>query len=676
MNVTPIPTLGRSALVIPRCVAVAVAAAVYLAIVPISPARVAIARGVWSVVDLGPAGPSGARSVDIVGPLDAPPRAPFTLESVPVGGGQVESFRLEPFDVLTPDARVTAVVDGREVAVPRPESPLFKGTSPSGARMVLTARPGSYFAIITKGVSSSFIMPSPAHNGPRHVFHEASRTSAAPVSPEAYCTSELLDQYRAKLATWQEAGQSRVVRQRLEIELMVDVNNSLYVQAFQSNLTQAQDYAQSLVAATSDIYERDVDLQLRIGSLTVWTTSDPFGGGSSSTQLNNYRTWCDINRSGVSRDLAHLLANGNVTNFGGIAYLDVLCDSSFGYAVSNIYANVPFPYAGYYWDIDVFSHETGHNIGSPHTHCYSPPIDQCYGSEAGCYAGPSVPTLGTIMSYCHLTVSGNELRIHDRVQTQMRSDAEAAPCLQSVANPGSDTIGVYDPSTGIFYLRDSNNDGPANAQFAYGAPNAGWQPIVGDWDGDGDDTAGVYDPATGIFYLRNLNNSGVANLQFGYGPPGVGWKPIAGDWDGDGDETVGLYDPSTGIFYLKNTNSGGPADLQFGYGPPGVGWVPLSGDWDGDGDDSIGLYNAAAGIFYLKNANSGGPADYQFVYGPPNATPVAGDWDRNKTETIGVYVPGSAVFYLRNSNTAGFADAAFVYGPSSLTPLAGDWDGV
>jgi hypothetical protein len=45
-----------------------------------------------------------------------------------------------------------------------------------------------------------------------------------------------------------------------------------------------------------------------------------------------------------------------------------------------------------------------------------------------------------------------------------------------------DTAGVFDPSTAIWDLRNSNSPGaPDIAPFAYGAP--GWLPVAGDWDG-------------------------------------------------------------------------------------------------------------------------------------------------------------------------------------------------
>src|SRR5262249_46478921 len=104
------------------------------------------------------------------------------------------------------------------------------------------------------------------------------------------------------------------------------------------------------------------------------------------------------------------------------------------------------------------------------------------------------------------------------------------------------------------------------------------------------DTPGLYVPSSGFFFLRNSNSTGVADVMFPYGPGGLGWLPLAGDWNGDGTDTVGLYDPATSTFFLRNTNSAGPADLTFPYGPAGSGWIPIVGDWDGNGTTTVGLY--------------------------------------------------------------------------------------
>jgi hypothetical protein len=50
--------------------------------------------------------------------------------------------------------------------------------------------------------------------------------------------------------------------------------------------------------------------------------------------------------------------------------------------------------------------------------------------------------------------------------------------------------------------------------------------FTGDWDGDGDDTLGLYRPSNGTVYLRNTNTTGIADLAYTMG--GSVHKPVAG----------------------------------------------------------------------------------------------------------------------------------------------------
>jgi len=242
-----------------------------------------------------------------------------------------------------------------------------------------------------------------------------------------------------------------------------------------------------------------------------------------------------------------------------------------------------------------------------------------------------------------------------------------------------DTVAAYAPGAGVFYLRNSNNPGAADAAFGYGPAGLGWEPLVGDWNGDGVDTVGVYNPTTGTFYLRNSNTPGAADLAFVYGPGGLGWRPLVGDWDADGIDTVGVYNPLAGTFYLRHSNTPGMADAAFNFGPGGLGWLPLVGDWDGNGFVSVGVYDPAASTFHLRNHLMAGPADRAFGYGPAASgwRPLAHDWDGAGGDTVGLYDPATATFYLTNGNAPGAADLTFRYGAGGLgwTPLAGDWNG-
>jgi hypothetical protein len=237
-------------------------------------------------------------------------------------------------------------------------------------------------------------------------------------------------------------------------------------------------------------------------------------------------------------------------------------------------------------------------------------------------------------------------------------------CPPSNNNP--DTAGVFRPSNGITYLRNSNTGGFADIDFIYG--NNGDTSIAGDWDGDGKDSLGIY--RNGLFYLRNTNSTGPADIVFAFGDPTD--QPIAGDWNGDGIDTIGLYRRSTGVFILRNSNSAGPPDAVFVLGNPND--IAIAGDWDGDGIDTTGVFRPSNGIIYLKNTNVSGFADIYLVYGNAGDKPLAGDWDGDGFDSVGIYRNG--VMYLRNSNTQGVADIVFAFGNPGDEPIAGDWNGL
>jgi hypothetical protein len=192
-----------------------------------------------------------------------------------------------------------------------------------------------------------------------------------------------------------------------------------------------------------------------------------------------------------------------------------------------------------------------------------------------------------------------------------------------------DTIGVYQISTGNFFLKNSITPGPADENAQYGPGGTDFLPMVGDWDGDGTDTIGVYQISTGNFFLKNSIMPGPADENAQYGPGGADFLPMVGDWDGDGTDTIGVYQISTGNFFLKNSIMPGPADENAQYGPGGADFLPMVGDWDGDGTDTIGVYQISTGNFFLKNSITPGPADENAQYGPGGADflPMVGDWD-------------------------------------------------
>jgi hypothetical protein len=253
-------------------------------------------------------------------------------------------------------------------------------------------------------------------------------------------------------------------------------------------------------------------------------------------------------------------------------------------------------------------------------------------------------------------------RTYNNVTTNQTSQNYTAAFNKTVC---SVTVGVFRPSNGVIFLKNSNTSGFADISLNYGL--SGDYPVTGDWDNNGTDTIGVY--RNGTFLLRNSNTVGFAELTFAFGAPG--WQPIAGDWNGDGKDTIGVFNPATGLFALRNSNSAGSASVTFLLGNPGD--VAIAGDWNGDGIDTVGVFRPSNGVIYLKNTNASGFAEVALNYGMAGDKPVVGDWDGDGDDTIGVYRGNK--FLLRNSNTVGFANITLDLGIPGDMPIAGNWDG-
>ncbi|MGH8952137.1 MAG: PQQ-dependent sugar dehydrogenase [Acidimicrobiia bacterium] len=232
----------------------------------------------------------------------------------------------------------------------------------------------------------------------------------------------------------------------------------------------------------------------------------------------------------------------------------------------------------------------------------------------------------------------------------------------------TDTVGVVDPTTGHWTLRDQNTN---TKTIVYGNPQD--VPFSGDWNCDGVDTPGLYRQSDGFAYLRNSNTTGVADITFLFGNPGD--LPLIGDFDGDGCDTLSIYRPSEARIYVINelgTDGGGlgAADFFYDFGNPGD--IPVAGDWNGDGTDTAGLRRPSDGFVYLRNTNTTGFADISYFFGDPGDLPVAGDWNDDGTDSFGLFRPSNSTFYLKNSHATGVADLSFPL--SAGSPIAGDFD--
>lgn len=385
-------------------------------------------------------------------PLDIPDLGRVTLA--------VERFR-----VFAPDAELTAITATGPVPIKKAESILLRGSIKGmpASHVMLATHPHYAVGYIDVGTGAArrrfLISPTAAPNGrvTMIVFDERFAQHPEPWDCGTDDSrSTPIDERRGKGGEQTQAGTLRRVEMAIE-------GDFTYYQDHGSNAATATDYAEDVIAACSDIYERDVAANLFIKRWNLWTVNDPWPGTASNTLLTQFRDWGRTNLTTVNRSIAHMLSG--VNGIGGIAYLDVLCSKDWGYAVDGLDNNIVYPRAGYVWDTDVTSHELGHNVGSPHTHScsWAPPIDSCVTAEGGCYAGTKA-VKGTIMSYCHLTAQGTNLEFHPRVQTLMKAElANAAACVPLISdlavNAGNDTT-VCPNTTSTLRVTTQGGTGP------------------------------------------------------------------------------------------------------------------------------------------------------------------------------------------------------------------------
>lgn len=231
----------------------------------------------------------------------------------------------------------------------------------------------------------------------------------------------------------------------------------------------ATSYVTQLVAAVADQYLEDVQTTLTIAYLGLYTnSSDPWStpdssGGTADQLLSEFEdAWAPINGGSwpiptTDADLAHFLSGGNIG--GGIAYVDVLCNTNFGFGVSgSLSGGINWDtFDGepdvFNWDFIAMSHELGHNFGAIHTHEYCPPLDICQTSSEPSGCNPtSACQQGTLMSYCHLCAGGSnniDLEFHPDVANIMRQAVNDS-CLAQSGLPQSASVDLrirFDPDS-------------------------------------------------------------------------------------------------------------------------------------------------------------------------------------------------------------------------------------
>lgn len=348
---------------------------------------------------------------------------------------------LRQFYVFDGNTKFIVTADGTYTAVEQPDVVLLTGTiaNDPNSRVFLGISPNGSNGYI-ETVDGYYVLAT-HRSGAIGAKPEITITRIGEIpwtTNGAWCGGDVLVPGRV----WSSEGASRGEGSRQDYkvcDLAIDADFEFYADLFDSNRDDALTYIAELVGAVSTRYDLELESKLWLSYVRVWTTSsDPYTKeGNTLEALEEFRDYWRDNMTATNRTIAHKLSG---TSGGGRAYVDALCDDQWGYGVSCVDGSFPWPYepGPANWDLIVVAHEIGHNYGSRHTHCYSPPIDQCYNQENGCYSGPVDCLRGTIMSYCHvcslLGVENIDLVFGSRVISRIRTSIDGASCMVVARN--------------------------------------------------------------------------------------------------------------------------------------------------------------------------------------------------------------------------------------------------
>lgn len=328
------------------------------------------------------------------------------LISLPLTKSTQVSLELERFEVLTPDARFFS---GSSEA-PRPDVILFRGKvsgeHDSHAYLSITSKGHANGYVTVKGLTYFISRP------PRQDFSTISTDQGGADLPPftEYCG--VGDGNATGLKNTSESSGPNTTAAGPRVSVIALDADQNYYNIF-GDLIEAENYLIQLLGAVSDVYLRDVNLKLMTSFVRIWSEGgEPF----DQNNLGSFRDYWNANEDLTGLDLVHLITARRNLGFGGIAYVSAFCSDN-RYSISGfINGSFPSPFGATSisnWDVIVMAHELGHNYGTFHTHDmsqYDPKIDSC---------AQDFPSLGTIMSYCHIHpgyVSNIETRFPLRVQ--------------------------------------------------------------------------------------------------------------------------------------------------------------------------------------------------------------------------------------------------------------------
>ncbi|HWP64676.1 MAG TPA: M12 family metallo-peptidase [Candidatus Limnocylindria bacterium] len=360
------------------------------------------------------------------------------IEAFPLGASREVTLELVRTHPLA-HGRLEEVAHGQTRPLAAPATAYFTGTvaGEPGSRVLLAATATRVRGFVVSG-GTAFLF-GPDARGTLRSYDLRDVDETVHPGPGTFCDGDLhaalvREPLAARTAAAEAPPAAAFGGQLLRLDLAIETDTELRAKFATSE--DALDYIAALLAAANGIYERDLGIQLNASYVRLWSGSDPWTRTSTDGQLDELRAYWtnpsnDMATIAGPRAAVHMLSGKTVT--GGIAYIAAVCNDYYGYGVSQVDGDFDLAYPSQIWDVVVFTHELGHNVGSEHSHCYVPPLDRCYNLEPGCYAGPILDSHGSIMSYCHTRPGGLaniDLLFPAPVVAVVRQTVALAGCLE------------------------------------------------------------------------------------------------------------------------------------------------------------------------------------------------------------------------------------------------------
>lgn len=558
--------------------------------------------------------------------------------SLPAAGTRLD-VKLEPYDMRSAKYRAQDTTSLGIVDMPQAAVNTFRGVvaGEAGTEIRLNRIESGWEGIIKRAGEVFFVEPASryaanAFAGEHIVYKQEDITD-----PRSFrCGNDIgskIDQGR-ELA----AGSAAEVMPSLRtIDIATDADME-YVNILGGPAAANQEIL-GIFNIVESLYASELGFRFRINYQHTWSgQSDPYSGSYPEAATRSFQSYWNSSApfSGVDRDVAHLFSGKPGIQSQGWAFIAVVCRRpADSYGTSGYISWAPGKYL-------LTAHEVAHNMGAEHAD-----------AAPGCSNTLMLTQLSgaTPLTFCQY--SRDQVSNHTTTWGSCLSANSA--CAFDFDGDRRADIGVYRPSTGVWYLARSTA-GFYGMQF--GQP--GDKPIAADYDGDGRADLAVY--RNGVWFRFLSTSNTFDGIGFGL-PTDI---PAPADMDGDGKADVIVFRPSDGRWYMSLSANGAFNVVQFGQS----GDVPMPGDFDGDGKADISVFRSGTGVWYRIYSSTG--QFYGVQFGMAGDKPVMGDFDGDGRADTAVYRPSAGTWFVLRGNTN---IDAIGFGNSTDVPAPADFDG-